>query len=172
MPIPEGSPAHRLIMATAWKAFPLMHLIVHKKSDGRPDRSKTAVMKSIGTYLTRSKRTASMICEYLYGKKGSDKAVPKREREFEPADIIELFKFLRVVEGAGDGAVCEPAARTLLSTFGVIDQHFTYTLCPEHVETEQMVAEDDADDNGNENDDSGQIEGEPVNESVSIFDIS
>ena len=80
MVIPGGLAEHKYIMHVAWKALPRMHMVVYKESDGSPDQSKTAVMKSIGTYLTRSKRTAKNICEYLYGKKDSDKAVPKRER--------------------------------------------------------------------------------------------
>ena len=96
----------------------------------------------------------------------------EREREIEPADIFELFRILRVVEGAGYRAVCEPAARTLLSIFGVIDRHFTYTLCPDHAATEVIVADDDAEVNENENDHSGQVGDKPVDESVSMFDVS
>ena len=58
-----------------------------------------------------------------------------KEREFEPADILELFKFFRVVEGVGKRAVCEPAAWIVLASFGHIDQHYTYTLCPEYAST-------------------------------------
>ena len=129
-------------------------------------------MKCIGTYLTRSKRTAENICEYLYCKKGSDKSVPKRQREFEPADILELLKFFRVVEGVGERAVCEPAARTVLATIGHIGQHYTYTLCPEYASTNVDIVEDDTEDNENENDDdSSQVVDEIGDEPVSMFDI-
>ena len=93
-----------------------------------------------------------------------------KEREFEPADILELFKFFRVVEGVGKRAIYELAAWTVLTIFGHIEQHYTYTLCPEYASTNVDIVEDDIEDNKND-DDSSQVVDEIGDEPILMFDI-
>ncbi len=113
-------------------------------------------MKAIGKYLTRVKMVAMLITEYTYGVRGSDKAVPKRDRLFEPTDVLDMCGYVKVMEDdALDGAkICKSAAKTVLSSFHHIDIHNTYTLShtgkengDENVEMDVEVdSDDEADD--------------------------
>ena len=78
--------------------------------------TKTAVMKAIGQYLTRVKKTAKLIIEYAYGERGSDKAALKRDRNFEANDVLYYFKYIRVMELI-KAAVGDSAAMAVLSSF-------------------------------------------------------
>ena len=50
------------------------------------------------------------IYEDMYGKPGSDKDVPKRERMKELSDIMEEKVFLVIVEGHNEDPVCDSSA--------------------------------------------------------------
>jgi len=117
-------------MRSAWKSFPRLHQIIHREKDARPTRTKTEVVTIIGSYLRRAKDTAKNIVEFAYGKSGSDRAVPKREREWEAGDILWVFKFFRVGDEALDKGVSfdDSAALTALTMFSHVDKHYTYTL--------------------------------------------
>jgi hypothetical protein len=142
MAVPCGTHPHRYIMKTAWKAFPHFHQLVYRKIDAQPDRTKVKVMSNIGKYLRKSKCTSKSICEYLYGINGSQKAVPKRERMFEPGDILDIFKFFRVIEVNGTEDVCKAAALAITSSFECISEHYTYTLCMSEDETVELEDEE------------------------------
>ncbi len=73
---------------------------------------------------------AMLITEYTYRVRGSDKAVPKCNRLFEPTDVLDMCGYVKVMDDdALDGAkICESAAKRLLSSFHHIDVHYTYTL--------------------------------------------
>jgi hypothetical protein len=79
--------------------------------------------------------------EYLYGINGSQKAVPKRERMFEPGDILDIFKFFRVTEVNRTEDVCKTAALVIISSFKCISEHYTYTLCMSENETDELEDE-------------------------------
>ena len=56
-------------------------------------------------HIRCAKKSLKNIVEFAYGKSGSDKAVPKREREWEAGDILLVFKFFKVGDealGSGD----------------------------------------------------------------------
>ncbi len=116
MAIPHGT-CPRYIMKTAWKAFPHFHQLVYGKIDVQPDRTKVKVMSNIDEYLRKSKCTSKSICEYLYSINGSQKAVPKREPMFGPGDILDIFKFFRVIEVKGTEDECKTAALAITSSF-------------------------------------------------------
>ena len=65
-----------------------------------------------------------------YGKSESDRAVPKREQEWEAVDILWVFKFFRVEDEALDSGdnFDDATALTALTTFSHVDKHYTYTL--------------------------------------------
>ena len=141
MAIPCGTHPHYYIMKTAWKAFPHFHQLVYRKIDVQLDRTKVKVMSNIGEYLRKSKCTSKSICEYLYGINGSQKTVPKRECTFEPGDILDIFKFFRVIEVNGTEDVCKTAALVIISSFKCISEHYTYTLCMSENETDELEDE-------------------------------
>jgi hypothetical protein len=127
-------------------------------------------MKAIGKYLMRVKMIAILITEYTYGVRGSDKAVPKPDRLFEPTDVLDMCGYIAVMDDALDGdRICESAAKkTVLSSFNHIDIHcYTYTLSPagdenggENNEIDMEVDSDDDDDDLEEGN-VGQDENEP-----------
>ena len=69
--------AHRFIMRTMLKLFPILHKIVHREKDARPVQTKTEALAVIviGSYLRRAKSSTKSIVEFAYDKSGSDKAV-------------------------------------------------------------------------------------------------
>ncbi len=73
---------------------------------------------------------AMLITEYTYGVRGSDKAVPKRDRLFELTDVLGMCRYVKVMDNdALDGAkICKSAAKRVLSSFHHINFHYTYTL--------------------------------------------
>ncbi len=76
-------------------------------------------MKATGKYLTSVKMVAKLTTEYTYGVKGSDKVVPKRDRLFEPTDVLDMCGYVKVMDNdALDGAkICKLAAKTVLLLF-------------------------------------------------------
>ena len=105
----------------------------------------------------------------MYGKKGSHKAVPKRERIVEPEDILECFKLFRVLcdnGGEGGSQVVNSAARIVLSLFGRIDSHYIYTATPETNQIETNIVPDDA---CEVSDDKEQLEGNHTPRFITIL---
>jgi hypothetical protein len=76
------------------------------------------------------KMVAKLIIEYTYRVRGSDKAVPKCNRLFEPTDVLDMCGYVKVMDDdALDGAeICKSAAKTVLLLFHHINVHYTYTL--------------------------------------------
>ena len=153
--IPEGiDKPGQYIMWTACKHFTHLSRAVWRKSGSAPIKTKDKAMKAIGKYLTRVKMIAMLITEYTYGVRGSDKAVPKRDRLFEPTDVLDMCGYIAVMDDALDGdRICESAAKTVLSSFNHIDIHYTYTLSPtgdenggENNEIDMEVDSDEDDD--------------------------
>ena len=122
----EGEVAYKYILERALKSFPRFDELTTGSDPVR--MTKTRVLKDIGAYLKATKRVAKHIYELAYGKAGSDKAVPKRERMCEMSDLMEHFQFLIVADDCGEEQICEPAALSALSSFTAINQHYTYTL--------------------------------------------
>ena len=129
LPITAGE----TLISTASKCFPQFKEIL---GNAEIKATKTAVMKAIGQYLTRVKKTAKLIIEYAYGERGSDKAALKRDRNFEDNDVLYYFKYIRVMELI-KAAVGDSAAMAVLSSFQNIDSHYTYTLPPTEEEGEE-----------------------------------
>ena len=98
----------------------------------------------IGSYLRRVKTSAKNIVDFSYGKSGSDRAVPKKEREWEASDILWAFKFFRVGDEALDsGDSFDDSARlTALTMFSHVDEHCTHTLPQERDQGGQGGGED------------------------------
>jgi hypothetical protein len=124
--IPEGEVAYKYILERALKSF--LHFNELTPGSDPVCKLRTRVLKDIGAYLKTAKRVAKHIYELAYGKAGSDKAVPKRERMCEMSDLMEHFQFLIVADDCGEEQICEPAALSALSSFTAINQHYTYTL--------------------------------------------
>jgi hypothetical protein len=143
------------IVWTACKCFPHLSRVVWRKNNGAPIKTKNRAMKAIGKYLTGVKMIAMLITEYTYGVRGSDKAVPKRNRLFIPTDVLDMCRYVKVMDNdALDGAkICKPAAKTVLPSFHHIDVHYTYMLShtgegngDENIEMDVEVdSDDDAD---------------------------
>ena len=169
--IPDGQYAYRFIKRTAWRSFPRLHEVVHRPIDVGPDRSKTKVLKTIGLYLSRSKALAKLICEYLYGKSGATNAVPKREREFDIADIHDIFDWFRVVHTTTNAEICESAALKALLSFQQIDEHYTYTLKPNGSEIDAIDNVDEDEGNEDESDEvlEVDIENQPCFDTITYF---
>ena len=89
--IPAGSRPYNVIMRAAWKSFPKMHQVVYRKKDVLPVHTKTEALTVIGLYLRQSKDTVKRIIDFAYGTPGSSNSVPKRDREWEAGDLLELF---------------------------------------------------------------------------------
>jgi hypothetical protein len=92
-------------------------------------------MKAIGKYLPIVKMVAKLITEYTYRVRGIDKAVPMRNRLSDPRDVLNMCRYVKVMDDALDDAkICESAAKTVLSSFNRMDIHYTcmliYTLSP------------------------------------------
>ena len=146
--IPEGEVAYKYILERALESFPRFDELTTGTGSDPVRKTKTRVLKDIGAYLKATKRVAKHIYELAYGKAGSDKAVPKRERMCEMSDLMEHFQFLIVADDCGEEQICEPAALSALSSLTAINQHYTYTL----------VTKDDCKDNmGNDEDVSGSV---------------
>jgi hypothetical protein len=124
MAVPTMTPPYCYIMRTAWKAFPYFHQIVYQQIDAQPDRTKKKVTQNIGQYLSKSKHTVKITCEDVYGISGSQKAVAKRERMFEPGDLLDLFKFFQVVADNGTKGIQDSAALAITSSFWSISEHY------------------------------------------------
>ena len=135
--IPADSTHYKVIMRTAWKSFPKMHQVVHRKKDAKPVHTKTEALKIIGTYLRRSKDTVKRIIDFAYGTPWGSNSGPKRDREWEASDLLELFRLFRIVGEAFEGKeeVCDNASLAALGLFKKIDTHYTYTLPKETDET-------------------------------------
>jgi hypothetical protein len=140
------------IMWTACKCFPHLSQVVKRRNNGAPIKTKDRVVKTIGKYLTRVNMVANVITEYIYGVRGSDKAVPKCNRLFEPTDVLDICGYAKVMDDdALDGAkICKSAAKTVLSSFHHINIHYTYTLshtgkenCDANIEMDAEVDSDD-----------------------------
>ena len=160
---PEGVPYYRHTMRLAWKSFPYWHRIMYKAPDGKPARTKTQVQKDIGLYLKRAKYMAKTICDFAYGVKGTDKAVPKRDRLVEEGDILEQLKLFRVVDNIGIDDFVEPAALRVFSSMTKLDPHYTYTaaqpITPTDGNNADVVTIDDEDDeDGNDFEEGDEIE--------------
>ena len=84
----------------------------------------------MGTYLMSMKMVVKLITEYTYRVGGSDKAVPKRNRLFEPTDVLDMCGYVNVMDDdALDGAkICKLTAKTVLLLFHHIDVHCIYML--------------------------------------------
>jgi hypothetical protein len=117
------------------------------------------VVKYIGKYLMSMKMVAKLITEYTYGVRGSDKAVPKRDRLFEPTDMLNLCGYVKVMDNdALDGAkICELASKTVLLLFHHIDNHYTYTLSHTDEENDED-ANVEMDVEGNSDDEADDLE--------------
>ena len=92
------------------------------------------------------------------------KGYSETTRIHEVGDILDYFKFFRVIDGGlASDEVCDTAALTALSSFSAIDPHYTYTLPPNSAEgdigsddiEEVVVDEDDEEDNGDDNENPG-----------------
>ncbi len=165
---PEGTVQYNFIWSSAADSFSLFNKVVHVPVDWEGPRNKTEALKRIGTYLTRVKYSAKEICEYMYGKKGCLKSVPKRDRKMEPADILEIFGFVVVGDfqtGRDDG---DSAALTLLSTMTNVNDHYTYTLAGIANGTDQQQEGDNISDSDDESDEKGCTEEVEVPRFLSI----
>merc|ERR1711966_213103 len=156
--VPSNERPRRFMMRTAWKSFPRMHQMVYREKDAQSVRTKTGAMRVIGSYLRCVKNSAENIVEFAYDKSGSDKAVPKREREWEVGDILWVFKFFKVGDEAlGSGDIFDDsAALTSLTTFSHVDKHYTHTL-PQ--EPGQVVGQENGEDGSmcDDNSDGGSV---------------
>jgi hypothetical protein len=90
--------------------------------------------------------------EYTYRVRGSDKAVPKHNRLFEPTDVLDMCGYVKVMgDDALDAAkICKTAAKMVLLLFHHIKVHYTYTLSHTGKENDdanvEMDVEVDSDD--------------------------
>ncbi len=146
------------IMWTAGKCFPCLSQVVWRKPNSTPIKTKDKAARAIGKYLTSVKRIAMLITEYTYGVRGSDKAVSKCDRLFEPTDVLDMCGYIKVMDDALDGAkICNLTAKMVPSSFHHIDIHYTYMLTNmlslageeidgENVEIDVGVDSDDEDD--------------------------
>jgi hypothetical protein len=78
------------IMWTACKCFLHLSRVVCRKNDGTPIKTKDQAMKAMGKYLTSVKMVAKLVTEYTNRVRGSDRAVPKQDRLFEPIDGLDM----------------------------------------------------------------------------------
>ena len=98
---------------------------------------------SVSFYKKELKNSAILRCwKVACVKSGSYKAVPKRDRNCEAGDILDYFKFLTVVDGA-NAEICDSAALSALTSFTVIDKHYTYTLPQNDEEIEEVDTDDE-----------------------------
>ncbi len=119
------------IIWTACKCFSHLSRVVWRKNNDAPIKTKDRALNAIAKYLTSMKMVAMLITEYTYGVRGSDKAVPKRDRLFEPTDVLDMCRYFKVMDDdALDGAkICKLAAKTVLLSFHHnVDIHYTYML--------------------------------------------
>jgi hypothetical protein len=157
MKAPEGEVQFKYAWSAAQNCFSLFTSVVHVPDDWEGPRNKTDALKRIGTYLTRAKLTAKMICEYVYGKKGTDAAVAKRERLVEPADVLEMMGFIdptRMQTQAGRDE--DSAARVMLASVVTVDPHYAYTSRQNEAENDQSnqsQVENDGDSSDDDSDD-------------------
>lgn len=112
---------YRDMFAIAVKAFPCLCNMVP-----RPDKaltSRAAIMKfAIKPYLERSMKTSKTIYAMLYGEKGSDNEVPRRERALHLMDIFNMF--VRLVPSAWERVTIQPVTLALISSFQQMDPHY------------------------------------------------
>ena len=134
-------------MRVAWKSYPHFHKMIFRKFDAKPVRAKTEALKNTGMYLTRSKATAKLVCEYLNGEIGSKNDLSKRDRGWEMVDVLGFLKFFWVVGNVwgGNEANCKSVAVAVLSVFTSVDTHYTYTLVAEGDANEELDITDDLD---------------------------
>jgi hypothetical protein len=57
---------------------------------------------------------------------------------FEPGDLLDLFKFFRVVVENGTEEIRDSSALTIASSFWSISEHYTYTLCKDENQCMQI----------------------------------
>jgi hypothetical protein len=140
MAVTAMTPTYCYIMRTAREAIPWFHQIVYHQINVQQDCSKTKVMQNIGQYLSKSKHTVKIICEYLYSISGSQKAVTKREHVIEPGDLLDFFKFFRMVGVATNVTkeIRDSAALAITSSFQSISEPYTYTLYKDENECMQI----------------------------------
>jgi hypothetical protein len=80
----------QFIMWTACKCFPHLSRVIWRENDGTSIKTKDRAVKAIGKYLMRVKMVVKLITEYTYGVRVSDKVVSKRDRLFEPTDLLDM----------------------------------------------------------------------------------
>ncbi len=116
------------------------------------------------------KHTVKIICEYLYGISGSQKAVAKREHIFEPGNLLDLFEFFRVVGENGTKEIWDSAALAITSSLRSISEHYTYTLCKD--ENECMQIDDGKIDDVDSKNNLGELLSGDTNYKVNLLTIT
>lgn len=128
-------PNYRVLWISAVKTFPLL-LPFHRGTIQSVEdnhitiiSNKTTATTVIGSYLKMAKKVTKLICDFCHGTDSNHRNfVPKRERKFIQSDLLEVLDFVKVVDVSGStNAVEESAANACLSTFQIIDDHYTYT---------------------------------------------
>ncbi len=129
------------IMWIACKCFPQLSQVVWRKNNSAPIKTKDQAVNAMGNYLTSVNMVAKLITEYTYGVKGSDKAVSKRNRLFEPTDVLDTCGYVKVMDNnALDGAkICKLAAKAVLLFFHHINVHYSYMLSHTDEENDEDV---------------------------------
>ena len=85
----------------------------------------------------------------MYGKPGSNKAVPKRERTKELSDIMEEKHFLVIDEGHNEYPICDLSDLFALSSFTSVNAHYTCIL---KLDIDAGTVQDDSNKDGDSGD--------------------
>ena len=142
---PEGHLWQRYVLRKAFNCFPyFLTMMVYRKKDAGRVKTKTEGAQIIGDYLKKSKLVVKLLNEFCHGGSGSNNAVPKRERSFEPGDLLDVFGFFRIRDGnfGDEEEICEPAAERVLAAFDTVDPHYSYTLPADEIDEDAVNVED------------------------------
>jgi hypothetical protein len=89
---------------------------------------------------------------------------------FEPGDILDIFKFFRVVEVNRTEDVCKTAELAIISSFEYISEHYTYTLCMSENKTIEL--EDEEINVNDVNTNSGELMEDGADDEINLLTIT
>jgi len=156
MKVPSGKMPGKWIIRQAWRSFPKLHKIVYRSDKASPVRTKGEALKLLGSYLSKTKYLAKNICEFMYGIRGKDNAVAKRDRLIEQVDILEKLKYFRVIVEEESDEISMSAARRAVSSFGRVDSHYGYALNNSSGDNNENDKDDEVNDSDSDTDEIGE----------------
>jgi hypothetical protein len=111
--------------------------------------TKTKVISIIGEYLKKAKGTVNRISKFEYGVNGKNGYVHPRDRLWLNSDLLDVLCIVVPTNAGAASDSIDDKTRAIISSFTILDKHYTYTQ-PQNISNDD---EDDDEDTDDEDDD-------------------